>query len=65
MNNTNDIRVKWEDLTPQERVMAVSNYMAVRTIEEEEECNWGRALTETPFCRAFYRMSHGGIEVDI
>lgn len=60
-----EIKLRWDELTPLEREMAISSYQAVRTAEEEEECGWERASEEAPFCRAFYRMPYGGIEVDI
>ena len=59
-----ETKLNWEDLSPIEKEMAVSNYASVRTIEDEKECSRERALEDTPWCRAFYKIS-GAIEVDI
>ena len=65
MKIMNEIKLKWDNLSPEEQVMAISSYQAVRTIEEEKECSWERAKREAPLCRAFYKLASGAIEVDI
>jgi len=61
-----EIRLKWDDLSPTEKEIAVNNYRSIRTVEEEAECSEERARNDTPFCRGFYKnMTTGEITVDI
>lgn len=54
----------WNDLTDEQKAMAISNYQAVRSIEEEAECSWERAEQDAPYCRGYWILN-GAVEIDI
>ena len=55
----------WNDLTDGQQEMAISNYAAVRSAEEETECSVERARENAPFCRGYFLKNDGSVEVDI
>lgn len=60
-------KLKYSELTEEQKEMAYNNYIAVRAIEEETSEE--EAIKNYPFdciecCRAFYNVN-GAIEVDI
>lgn len=58
-------KLTWGELTDDEKVMAVFNYAAVRSCEEEKEFDFSVAEELAPYCRGYYRTANGAIEVDI
>lgn len=56
---------EFDDLTDEQKLLAISSYQAVRSVEEEVECGWERAEAETPYCRGYWISESGAVEVDI
>lgn len=60
-----ETRVRWKDLDPEQKEMAINNYAAIRSEEEECPCDMNRAREMAPYCRAFYVSDDGSVSCDI
>ena len=46
----------WDDLTREEKELAIANYAAIREAEEESDCSANRAKEMAPLCHGYWIM---------
>lgn len=47
-------KVKWSELTKEQKTRATENYQAIRETEEGKPCSLNRAKKNVPYCNGFW-----------
>lgn len=58
-------KVDWNELSLFEKELALNNYIAIRSEEEQCDYPYERAQDEVPFCKGYYITKDGAVSVDV